>query len=217
VTRLDEDGQPENRFFNRERSLDRDISELLGLAKGLLADGDISPSEVGMVANWVSEHPDTVAEWPVSILFDRLERIFADGRIDNPEREDLAELLSSLVGGTTGTVLGQDGSSTLPLDAPPPAIRWDGAVFVVTGRLAFGPRALCKKQIEKLGGLCHDRITLKTNYLIVGTFASRDWIQGSYGRKIEEAVELRKQGHAIAIIGEDHWAASLMAAAEDCP
>ena len=44
-----------------------------------------------------------------------------------------------------------------------------------------------------------------TNYLVIGTFASRDWANRNYGHKIEHAVELRESGSGISIISEEHW------------
>jgi hypothetical protein len=41
--------------------------------------------------------------------------------------------------------------------------------------------------------------------LVIGTFASRDWANTNYGRKIERAVELRQSGSGISIISEEHW------------
>ncbi len=52
-------------------------------------------------------------------------------------------------------------------------------------------------------------MTQRTNYLIIGTFGSRDWVHTSFGRKIEKAVQYRIAGCRLAIVGEDHWAASL--------
>jgi hypothetical protein len=44
-----------------------------------------------------------------------------------------------------------------------------------------------------------------SHYLVIGVFASRDWMYTNYGRKIERAVELRQCGSGIAIISEEHW------------
>jgi len=44
---------------------------------------------------------------------------------------------------------------------------------------------------------------------VLGTFGSRDWVHTSFGRKIETAIRYRDKGAPIAIVSEDHWAASL--------
>lgn len=208
---LDPHGQPFNVRFNRARRAERDLSELLGLAKGLLADGRITHDEAVLVAEWVCNHPDAAEQWPVNVLADRLQRIFADAHVDEAERLELAEILTALVGGTAGVVLGEDAATELPLDVPAPTFEWPGAVFVFTGKFAFGTRADCQKQVTRLGALCEDSVTKRTNYLVIGTFGSRDWVHTSFGRKIQKAVDYRTAGHPLMIAAEDHWVTSLPA------
>lgn len=90
MTLVDPHGQPFNIRFNRARRAERDLSELLGLAKGLLADGIITTDEAAAVLQWVVNHPDAVEQWPVNILAQRLQRIFADNCVDEDERLELA-------------------------------------------------------------------------------------------------------------------------------
>jgi NAD-dependent DNA ligase len=182
---------------------------MLGLAKGVLADGVVADEEAALLRDWVQQHPDAIGCWPIDRLAERLEQIFADGVVDETERRDLTELLQSIVGGEAGLVLGEDAATDLPLDRPAPDIRWTGSVFVCTGKFAFGPRPACEDQVRRSGGICEPRITRRTDYLVIGTFASRDWIQTSFGRKIEKAVQYRDRGSLRAIVGEDHWASSL--------
>lgn len=205
----DPHGQPYNVRFNRARRAERDLSELLGLAKGLLADGVVTEPEADLVRQWVAGHPDAVEQWPVNVLNTRLARMYDDGRVDETERQDLAELLTALVGGQAGIIVGEDAATDLPVDQPAPRFVWTGSVFVFTGKFAFGPRAECERQVIRLGGLCEPNITRRTNYLVVGTFGSRDWVHTSFGRKIEMAVQYREAGQRLAIVNEDHWAAEL--------
>jgi len=206
---LDPHGQPFNVRFNRARRAERDLSEMLGLAKGLLADGTVTDDEAALLANWAAKHPDATEQWPVNVLKARLERVFEDGKVDDDERCDLAELLASIVGGTAGIMVGEDAATELPLDDPTPDLIWTGSIFVFTGKFAFGPRADCERQVIKLGAVCERAITRRTRYLVIGTFGSRDWVHTSFGRKIEKAVQYRDDGHPLAIVAEDHWARSL--------
>lgn len=205
----DPHGQPYNLGFNRARRAERDLSELLGLAKGLLADGVVTPSETGLLRDWVQGHPDAVEQWPVNQIAARLERIFADGQVSTEEQADLSELLRELVGGGTGIIGGADAATDLPLDAPPPDLRWTGCLFVFTGKFAFGTRSDCQRHTETKGGSCQKDVTRDTTYLVIGTFGSRDWVHTSFGRKIEKAVSYRDSGAPLAIVAEDHWAAAL--------
>ncbi|HVL67169.1 MAG TPA: BRCT domain-containing protein [Vicinamibacterales bacterium] len=203
---LDEHGQPLSGFLNRKRRIERDVSELLGLAKGFLCDGVVTDEEASFLRAWGTNHPDALSQWPVSLIFSRLRQFFADGRIDDEERRELHELLGSLVGGTSSLLLGYEGATTLPLDQPPPLICYGpDEVFVFTGKFAFGTRAHCERVVKERGSRCEPNVTRRTTFLVLGTFGSEDWVHTSYGRKIERAVELRASGFPVRIVGEDHW------------
>jgi NAD-dependent DNA ligase len=209
---VDANGQPLNSRYNRARRADRDVAEFLGLAKGLLADGIVSAHEAAVVAQWIAAHPDAAEQWPISVLAARVERIFQDGAVDDDERVELAEILSEIVGGTGGVIAGDDAATSLPLDSPPPTLVWSGAVLVFTGKFAFGSRAECQRHAALLGASCEGAVTRRTTHLVIGTFGSRDWVQTSFGRKIEKAVESRATTGRPLIIGEDHWADCIMRA-----
>lgn len=207
---LDPHGQPYNVFFNQARRTERDLSEMLGLAKGMLADGIVNQDEASYLHDWGARHPEALGQWPLNLIFSRLKQHFADGRIDDDERQELKELLAHLIGGTASILLGFDAATTLPLDAPPPLICWGpDEVYVFTGRFAYGTRKHCHLEVTQRGGSCEENVTRRTTFLVIGTFGSRDWQHSSFGQKIRRAVELRNAGFAVRIVGEDHWANSL--------
>jgi NAD-dependent DNA ligase len=210
MTKLGPHGQPTSGFLNRAKRTERDLSEMLGLAKGMLADGIVNEHEAKFLRDWGLNHPDALMQWPISLIFTRLQQFFADGQIDDNERADLSDILAQLVGGTASLLLGYEGSTTLPLDVPPPALVWPEQVFVFTGAFAYGTREDCEREVTGRGGVCDRSVTLRTSFLVIGTFGSEDWAHSSFGRKIEKAMDLRRRGVAsIRIVGEDHWAMSL--------
>jgi NAD-dependent DNA ligase len=204
---LDEDGQPLNRFFNAERVEARTISELLGVINGILADGTVCAKEVEYLGRWVLTYPESASQWPANVLIEHLNRIFADGKIDDEERESLRGILEDIVGapshGFTAPV------TRLPLTKPTPEVIFDQNTFVLTGKFLYGPRKNCERAVEIRGGRCEDNVTLRTRYLVVGTVGSRDWIQSAWGRKIERAVELSGFGE-IYIVSEETWSKYLL-------
>ena len=165
-----------------------------------------------MVRGWIAAHRDAVEQWPLNVLSQRLARIYADGRIDDAERTEPTEILSSIVGGTAGIILGEDASTDLPTDPPPHTFFWPGSVVVFTGKFASGTRAECERVAGRLGAVCDSSITKRTDYLIIGTFGSRDWVHTSFGRKIQKAVDLRGNGRKPLIVAEEHWAGSIVPA-----
>jgi hypothetical protein len=173
---LDPHGQPLNVQFNRARRTERDISEFLGLAKGLLADGVVSPDEAHLVRDWIEAHPDVHDVWPINAVVNRVRQVYQEGCIDPTEQKDLAALLTAVVGGTAGMIVGHDAPTDLPLDKPPPVLQWTGHVFVFTGQFAYGTRRDCEREVQRRGGICERSVTVLTRYLVIGTFGNRDWV-----------------------------------------
>ena len=206
-TRVDSDAQPAP-DFNASRRIDRGIHEMLGLCRGVLADGVVSVDEALLLMNWMESNPDLTQQWPASALAERLDRIFADGVVEADEQEDLAQLLREIGGVIEGGEQAVGQSTTLPLDRPPPPLQFGGWEYVFTGRFASGTRRWCQQAIERLGAACASDVTLRTNVLVVGTYGSRDWAHSSYGRKIEKAVEYRRKTD-IVIVDEAHWSSFL--------
>lgn len=202
---IDEHGQPST-WINASRRLDRAIQEMLGFAQGIVTDGIVNEDEVEGFRVWLRHNPDVCVAYPGRELHDRLQEIFADGRVDADEREELRMLLEDLTGVVT---VEKKLSSTLPLTDPPPKLLFEGECYVVTGRFVYGARKRVAAELERRGALVEDAITRRTDILLVGSLASRDWIQSSWGRKVEKAVEYRKDWQRPAIVAEDHWVAHL--------
>lgn len=76
---LDQDEQPLCLAWNFQRRIDAGIDELIGLIRGILADGEVSEAETVFLAAWTLKHAEIAADWPVNVLARRLNRIFADG------------------------------------------------------------------------------------------------------------------------------------------
>jgi hypothetical protein len=208
---LDNHGQPQVTSFNRLHRSERSTSELIGMARAIMHDRVVTPDEVSLLISWFEANPEAALCYPGNILAKRLQRILSEAAIDPLELEDLAQILASITGTTQGMLPSGVLSTTLPLDVPAPELRFEGTLWVFTGQLAYGPRSLCEQEVESRGGKCNSNVTQKTNYLVVGTLASRDWAHSTHGRKIETAVDYRIQGLPIAIVGEDHWAQALEA------
>jgi NAD-dependent DNA ligase len=208
-SQVDDHGQPLSPFIRGEDRSNRQISEMLGTVKGVLFDGVISEAEAQHLNAWMTANPDASLSWPGEVIANRLRTIFADGIVSPEEREDLRDLLEQIAGGKTGFVSKENMATTFPLDRPQPSLDFQRKLFVFTGKFAFGPRKTCQEMTVQAGGECADNVSHKVDYLVIGTFSSRDWIQSSYGRKIEKAVEYRTERKSLAIISEDHWAAAL--------
>ena len=206
---IDGDGQPTNQNFNKQNNHRKTIDSLIGMCEGLLADGRLDNSEIEFLDGWIAAHPLVSSEWPASVIAQNLRAVLDDGQISEDERAETMALLASVCA-TEDQETGQSTlSTTLPLDAPPPQIVFPGHTYCLTGKFVTGTRRQCEGFVTASGGKVHPRVNHGVNYLVIGTFASRDWKHTSHGRKIEAAVEAKDQGHAIAIVSEQHWVKSL--------
>jgi NAD-dependent DNA ligase len=189
--------------FSQTRLDDRVVDELIGLSRGLLADGRIAKEEVEFLQQWLARNRAVVNNPVIAMLLRRIDEILRDGEVDAEESAELFDTLQALTG--THTLGEITKSTTLPLDQPPPQIAFENKIFCFTGTFAFGSRARCESMITNLGGLSGS-LTQRTNFLIVGIYATDSWIHTSYGRKIEKAAKYRSAGIPVAIISEEHWA-----------
>lgn len=198
------------RFHRSARISDRSVDELIGLCRGLLADGSIIQSEAEFLLNWMKVNQVNCMQWPMNMLFGRVSAMLEDGMLDSSERTELFDLLTKFTGGLlpeeaadSGLVV--SGSTALPLDDPQPSVTFDGRTFCFTGEMCFGPRRNCEQLVLELGGLVRSTINKGLDYLVIGTIGSMSWAHSTHGRKIESAVSLRHQGFPLALIDEQHW------------
>lgn len=208
TTPTNADGQPLRMFrAARDNNEAKAIDQLSGICAGILADGVVNEQEAAFFANWVRQHAPLEPTWPFTDILSRIELIFADGKCTAEEREELKEIMEALCGGSPTAATTDTFSTTLPFNSPPPgAIDFANRLFNVTGKFAFGSRQKVADAIVQKGGFAKDAMpSLESNYLVIGVFASRDWIHANFGRKIERAMELRDSGSGLVIISEEYW------------
>jgi len=202
----DDDGQPLNWLFNSKRRHGRNYDELIGMIRGITADGKVCRSEANLLVNWCLHYGVDASEWPAGPIVKRLNRIYEDGIVTEDELDDLKALLVQILGGDEQNV---SGATALPLCRPAPEVIFDQNVFVFTGKFASGTRDHCQRETALRGGICVDSVSLKINYLVIGSMGSRDWIHTPWGRKIERAKELQAS-KPISIISEETWSRFLL-------
>ncbi|MEK7784386.1 MAG: BRCT domain-containing protein [Chloroflexota bacterium] len=203
-------GQPTSESWNAPRIATRSIDELIGISKGLISDHVLNEEELGFLTSWLNANQHVLDVWPANVLAARINLILEDKIIDQEEREDLFTLLAEIVGYAQRGADGTNRSTTLPFTKPAPPVFFKNQYFCLTGQFVMGPRANHEFEIKARGGITHVNVTEQTNYLVIGSMGSTDWLHSTYGRKIETAVSLAERGHPIALISEEHWADHLL-------
>jgi NAD-dependent DNA ligase len=184
---------------------------LLGIAQGLLSDGQLQDSEIQFLRDWLTANEAMSASWPGDVLLAQVEEVLRDGCITEAEREHLISTLQELVGGRLENLADSPLVTQLAMDEGED-IRFDGRLFCLTGDFVFGPRSTCEEAIVRRGGEVKSGISKKIDFVVVGGLGSKEWKHGGFGTKVERAVELQREGAKLRIVHEDAWAEALRGA-----
>lgn len=189
------------------------IDELIGLCRGVLFDGSVSENEADALPGWLEANREISDHWPANVLYRRISRMMADQNLDPEEQRELLETLLEITGAPKPNASVKSGSTGLPLCSPLPNVTFAKRLFCFTGKFVSGTRKQVQDAVVALGGAVKDSPTNKTNYLVIGSVGSTDWIHSTHGRKIEKAVQLRSAGRPIHIIAEEYWAECIQSVA----
>lgn len=200
----------DDKFYNRvggDRISSRQVDELIGLARGLAADGTINKAEVEFLQKWLAANAEISNQPLIRTLYGRINDILADGVLDSDEHAELLDTLNSFSNRDfeLGEVLKP---TTLPLCRPAPTLTFAGRLYCFTGTFNFGQRKYCEQAIADRGGFTGG-LSQKTEVLVIGAYATESWKHSSFGDKIVKATDWRDQGLPISIVAESHWASFL--------
>jgi hypothetical protein len=187
TTEKDDHGQPSSRAFGWGRLRESRTDELIGICRGVLADGAIVAAEVAFLTDWLERNEPTRRTPCGQELQAALDAAMIDGRLDPAGETALVEILMKIIGGRPDTKDDASLSTRLPLDDPRPQVEINGRSFCFTGKFSCGSRADCEQAVLKHGGDVHDTVRRDTSFLVIGEIGSRDWLHSSMGTKIEKA------------------------------
>lgn len=185
------------------------FGSLMGICTGLMADRVLNDHEIAFLKRWLQENDDIATTWPGDVIHDRVKAVLADGIVTEDERKHLVETLDKLCGAAGMQMPPSSGAVNQLMFDEPPEITFRGVNFCVTGDFVYGPRNRVEAAITERGGLMLKGVTKKLGYLVVGLRGSGEWKHGSYGTKVEKAVEYKRAGQALYIVNEQRWSAAL--------
>lgn len=183
-----------------------DLQRLHALLGGIIADTKIEEKELRGLSDWMEEHSHLKSCWPFDEIGSLITGVLADKKIDEQEHSMLHAFFSEFTAlldsrTITSAPLLEDGSIK-GLCAVDPEIVFSDRGFCFTGAASRHSRADLDEIVKQLGGTCHPNPSKKTHYLVVGGEGNPCWAFACYGRKVERAVQLRKQGVRIQIVHE---------------
>lgn len=194
----------DNYYYN---GVTADLQTLQGICHGIIANGVIKDEEIIELNNWLYQNEHLNTFYPYDEIRSLLLSILSDGKIEEEEKTVLLAYFNQFVKLNNSEVKEKINELTKDvtisgLCTSEPDVIFDGKTFCITGILQRGNRDVLKERITQLGGIPTDSISKKTDYLIVGDNGNPAWAFSCYGRKVEKALQMRKEGHTIIMIHE---------------
>lgn len=184
------------------------MQRLHGVLRGVVADGRVTPDEVLGVERWLDEHQHLRTLWPFDEVESIVTQVLRDGVVTPEEQQLLVRFFSNFApiddAGFVSPTL--DGQPLIGgMCAVDPEIRLQGSTFCLTGTSARYRREVFAQLLERLGAKVSRGVSKKVNYLVIGAEGNPCWTYSCYGRKVEQAVHLRKQGVPIVLVHENDF------------
>lgn len=184
-----------------KNALNQSIGKLVGIAQGILADKKLDDGEVAFLRDWLENNAVVATAFPGNVIFERVKSVLSDGIITEEERSHLLRTTQDIVGGTIEELDASTHVINLGFDEVGPIAFMDAA-FCLTGEFVLGPKSACEKFITDRGGRISKTVSKKIRYVVAGGRGSDEWKHGSFGRKIERAIELQREGTSILLVHE---------------
>ncbi len=193
-------------YFNQVTT---DLQRLQGIVGGITADRRIHEAELRGLSEWLAEHEHLKSLWPYDEIDSLVTSVLADNQISPEEEDQLQELFAQFTAlhddRTITDPLLQKNGRLVGLCAVCPQIVFPDALFCFTGDSPRFSREELKAWVRELGGDTTPRVTRKVSYLVIGAAGNPLWAYACYGRKVEQAVQLRRAGHPLVLVHENDF------------
>lgn len=198
----------DNIYYNTVTS---DLQILQGICHGILSDGKINEKEIFDLNEWLEQNEHLNTYYPYDELRSLILSIVSDNKVDEEEILILKAYFQQFIKLKDTDTNEQIKTETIGINisglcTSEPNVTFKNKTFCITGVLKRGNRENLHKDIIKLGGIPTETINKKTDYLIIGDNGNPAWAFSCYGRKVEKALTMRKEGHTIMLIHEFDFA-----------
>jgi NAD-dependent DNA ligase (contains BRCT domain type II) len=192
-----------------------DIQRLEGVLHGILSDGVITADELQGLKAWINGREGMTGAYPYDEIRTLIYKVLDDNKVST-EEQDLLKVYFSQFVDVSETKLSTDEIAKLRNDIHLPAIctmnpliDFKDHLFCFTGISPRGDRKMIVEKIQAMNGNYNDTLTKETNYLVIGDKNNPCWAFSCYGRKVEKAIQMRKENIPIQIVKEgDFWNAA---------
>ncbi|MFZ2490256.1 MAG: BRCT domain-containing protein [Thermoanaerobaculia bacterium] len=186
-----------------------DVQRLHAVVAGIAADGVITTDELRSLQSWIEDHEALRTCYPYDEVDTLVTATLADGKIDRREHDLLLHFFSEFVDfaghRTVERPLMADGAVIRGVCAACPTITFTNSVFCFTGASSRYTRQELVRVVTAHGGAFTARLRQDVNYLVIGADGNPCWAYACYGRKVEEAIALRKRGFPLLLVHENDF------------
>ena len=181
------------------------LNRLLGYCRGIVCDGIITTDEATGIVAKIENEPALAEAVGIREIYITCVDAVSDGIVTPDESLAICDAIERVVGdsyGDTGlsNVFGVANYDEFRLAHFPEEL--DGAQVVLTGTFHTVPRSGFEDELGAVGAVIGKSVSGKTDFLIVGGTASRDWIEVNRGTKLRKAMELRLAGKGPRFVSE---------------
>lgn len=193
--------------------LTHSLQKLQGILHGILGDNIITQAEIESLSEWLQDNEFLKGYYPYDDVDSIVTHVLSDGIITPKESNLLKAYFSVFIDLRKSYNLDsaqlqelRENANITGFCAVCPTIVFEGKTFCFTGESHKAPRVQLRSMVESRGGIFKNTVTKSIDYLVVGGNGNPCWVFSCYGRKVENAVKLKKAGIRIIIIHEsDFW------------
>ncbi|MHB1033737.1 MAG: BRCT domain-containing protein [Pirellulales bacterium] len=198
-----------NKFTTDEKyfcHVTADMQRLQGMLGGIAADNKITKGELQGLKDWMAEHEHLRTCWPYDEIDALIIAVLQDNAIDEHEHRSLIQFFGEFAefrGHRALDLCEGDGAALVTgVCAVAPEIVFTDRRFCFTGRSEEYSRQALADEVTRRGGIFGKSVTRDTDYLTIGADGNPCWAYACYGRKVEQAIQYRKDGCKIVLVHE---------------
>ncbi|MDT8901881.1 BRCT domain-containing protein [Anaeroselena agilis] len=190
-----------------------DLQRLQGMLHGILSDNEITEEEMLGLQKWLNDNEHLASSFPYDEVYSLSVTAMADGELSEDERRFLKGYFAEFTNIDHSKTINRAEIESLKksmclqgICSMTPDLSIKDKHYCFTGISSKITRNGFANIITALGGIYKNSISAGTDYLVIGNDGNPCWAFSCYGRKVECAVNLRKNGHKILLVHEnDFW------------
>jgi hypothetical protein len=185
------------------------IHHLHGILSGIISDDELNTDEITGLKTWLMSFEELKNWWPFNDLIKIVERVLADGSINETEKNDLKAFFLDFQEQVIESPTIHDAEywenrhminlspifkSVSNICDKKVRIVFPKKTFCFTGPAASGSRKKLFNLVTESGGIPCKNPIIDLDYLVIGAQSSPAWVYSTYGRKIELVMNRKRHG-----------------------